>query len=134
MPVERRERVIAIGIGSTGNGKNPIIDGRRQPSCGDTSRMNREVHVRFCEGLGVEFPGPTRPALPSAAPAGHGMDLCGEASSDPRLPRSFPITSSLTILALGLCTKRTRVVGNSPGQRAPMSETQRLSPAISSLL
>ncbi len=23
--------------------------------------MNREVHVRFCEGLGVKFPGPTRP-------------------------------------------------------------------------
>ncbi len=22
--------------------------------------MNREVHVRFCEGLGVKFPGPTR--------------------------------------------------------------------------
>src|SRR5215467_2463644 len=61
MPVERRERVIAIGIGSTGNGRNLIINGRRQPSCGDTSRMNREVHVRFCEGLGVEFPGPTRP-------------------------------------------------------------------------
>jgi len=25
------------------------------------SRMNREVHVRFCEGLGVKFPRPTRP-------------------------------------------------------------------------
>jgi hypothetical protein len=23
--------------------------------------MNRKVHVRFCEGLGVKFPGPTRP-------------------------------------------------------------------------
>ena len=22
--------------------------------------MNREVHVRICEGLGVKFPGPTR--------------------------------------------------------------------------
>src|SRR6266478_7632288 len=48
VPVERRERVIAIGIGSTGNGRNPTINGRRQPSCGDTSRMNREVHVRLC--------------------------------------------------------------------------------------
>ncbi len=57
MPVERRERIIAIGIGSTGNGRNPTINGRRQPSCGDTSRMNREVHVRSCDGLGVEFPG-----------------------------------------------------------------------------
>src|SRR5271157_5154433 len=36
------------------------FDGRRQPSVGDTSRMNREVHVRICEGLGVKFPGPTR--------------------------------------------------------------------------
>ena len=31
------------------------------------SRMNREVHVRFCEGLGVKFPRATRLAtfLPS---------------------------------------------------------------------
>jgi hypothetical protein len=47
-------------VGSTGNGRSPTINGRRQPSCGGTSRMNREVHVRFCEGLGVKFPGPTR--------------------------------------------------------------------------
>ena len=31
-----------------------------QSSCDGVSRMNREVHVRFCEGLGVKFPGPTR--------------------------------------------------------------------------
>jgi hypothetical protein len=37
-----------------------MINGRRRPSRGGTSRMNREVHVRFCEGLGVKFPGPTR--------------------------------------------------------------------------
>src|SRR5262252_10766871 len=49
--------------GSTGNGTSPAINGRRQPSCGDTSRMNREVHVRFCEGLGVKLPGPARPTL-----------------------------------------------------------------------
>src|SRR5215216_562244 len=53
MPVERREQAIAIWIGSTGNG-------RRQPSRGGTSRMTRECQVRFCEGLGVKFPGPTR--------------------------------------------------------------------------
>jgi hypothetical protein len=47
-------------IGSTGNGRSPIISGRRQPSCDGTSRMNREVHVRICERLGVKFPGPTR--------------------------------------------------------------------------
>ena len=27
---------------------------------GGTSRMSREVHVRICEGLGVQAPGPTR--------------------------------------------------------------------------
>src|SRR5258707_10263551 len=37
-----------------------MFSGRRQPSCDDTSRMNREVQVRICEGLRVEFPGPTR--------------------------------------------------------------------------
>ncbi len=47
-------------IGSTGNGRNPIINGRRQPSLGGTSRMMREYHVRICEGLGVKFPGSTR--------------------------------------------------------------------------
>src|ERR1700732_3186395 len=32
----------------------------RQPSRGGTSRMTRECQVRICEGLGVQFPGPTR--------------------------------------------------------------------------
>ena len=65
-------------IGSTGNGRNPIINGRRQPSLGGTSRMMREYHVRICEGLGVKFPGSTRqtPALSNTMPvvsatAGH---------------------------------------------------------------
>jgi hypothetical protein len=52
---ERREQAIAIRFGSTGNGRNLIIDGRRQPSCDGTSRMNREVQVRICERLGVKF-------------------------------------------------------------------------------
>jgi hypothetical protein len=37
-----------------------MINGTRQPSRDGTSRMNREVQVRFREGLGVKFPGPTR--------------------------------------------------------------------------
>ena len=60
MLVERRERAIAIWLGSTGNGRNPMFNGRRQPSRGGTSRMTRECQVRFCERLGVKFPGPTR--------------------------------------------------------------------------
>jgi hypothetical protein len=50
--------------GSTGNGRSPAINGRRQPSCGGTSRMNREVHVRICERLAVKFPSPTRHFCP----------------------------------------------------------------------
>ena len=52
-----------------------MFSGRRQPSCDGMSRMMREYHVRFCEGLGVKFPGPTRhkrrissPHTPSAEP------------------------------------------------------------------
>jgi hypothetical protein len=60
MPVEQRGQVIAIWVGSTGNGRSPTLNGRRQPSRGGTSRMTRECHVRICEGLGVKFPGPTR--------------------------------------------------------------------------
>ena len=29
----------------------------------DGSRMSREAHVRFCEGLGVQFPRPTHPYI-----------------------------------------------------------------------
>ena len=50
-----------------------MINGGRQPSCGGTSRMNREVHVRICERLGVKFPGATRrqraTAVPTATPS-----------------------------------------------------------------
>jgi hypothetical protein len=50
MLVERRGRVIDIGSGQlrSGNGRrrSPMNNGRRQPSRGGTSRMNREVHVR----------------------------------------------------------------------------------------
>ena|SRR6516164_1718848 len=37
-----------------------MFNGRRQPSGGGASRMTRECQVRFCERLGVKFPGPTR--------------------------------------------------------------------------
>src|SRR5262249_31367605 len=61
-------------IGSTGNGRSPIINGRRQPSLGGRSRMMREYHVRICEGLGVKFPGSTRQGRPLQLPSAH--DRC----------------------------------------------------------
>ncbi|VDO42925.1 unnamed protein product, partial [Brugia timori] len=33
----------------------------------DGSRLSREAHVRFCEGLGVRFPRPTHPLRPDVA-------------------------------------------------------------------
>ena len=61
MLVERRGQVIAVEIGPTGYaGGVRRFSGRRQPSCDGTSRMMREYQVRFCERLGVKFPGPTR--------------------------------------------------------------------------
>src|SRR4030081_2185957 len=76
MPVEQRERAIAIWLGSTGNGRNPMFNGRRQPSRGGTSRMTRECQVRLCEGLGVKFPGPTRQT-----------DKCSSSSENLAIPR-----------------------------------------------
>src|SRR6202047_2242701 len=81
MPVERRERAIAIWLGSTSKGKNPIFKGRGQPSRGGTSRMTRECQVRFCEGLGVKFPGPTRPKR-RIQPVLSGSACWGEADSN----------------------------------------------------
>src|SRR5580700_3449232 len=50
--------------------RNPMFNGRRQPSRGGTSRMMREYQVRFCERLGVKFPGPTRQKPAQAVGAG----------------------------------------------------------------
>src|SRR5258707_11261312 len=63
MPVERRGGSSPLSLGQLEPGGARRFSGRRQPSRGDTSRMNREVQVRICEGLGVKLPGPTRPTL-----------------------------------------------------------------------
>jgi hypothetical protein len=65
MPVERREQVTRIRISRVNGQPEELegLDGRRQPSLGGTSRISREVYVRFCERLGVQFPGPTRPKV-----------------------------------------------------------------------
>ena len=83
MPVERREQAIDVGRESTGNRRNPILNGRRQPSRGGTSRMTRECQVRICERLGVKFPGPTRHDLKSSQRA----NLVRSTSSNRTVPR-----------------------------------------------
>src|ERR1700730_6827940 len=105
MPVERRGWVIAFEIGSTGNGRNPIFNGRRQPSCGGTSRMTRECQVRICERLGVKFPGPTRPKLP----------IWDVSSTVAIGSKADSICSSCVLLSL---TRRIRAAGRRSGPSA----------------
>src|SRR5262252_2343312 len=52
--------VTAVDFGQPVRRDEPSFNGSRQPSRGGTSRINREVYVRFCERLGVKIPGPTR--------------------------------------------------------------------------
>lgn len=62
MPVERRGQAIRVMIAlvnwqqeepnGCGGGQRLLLNG--------TSRVNREIYARFCERLGVQFPGPTR--------------------------------------------------------------------------
>ena len=62
--MERRQWVTHVGIALVNWQQEEPTDSdgrRRQPSKSGTSRINREIYVRFCERLGVKFPGPTRP-------------------------------------------------------------------------
>ena len=60
MPWSEGGRSPTLGASQLTTGGAPILNGRRQPSRGGTSRMTRECQVRICERLGVKFPGPTR--------------------------------------------------------------------------
>src|SRR5215831_3184443 len=62
MSVERSGQAIGVETlkGQLVTGGARGFDEGRQLFIDDTSRMNREVQVRICEGLGVKFPGPTR--------------------------------------------------------------------------
>src|SRR5215831_12908282 len=81
MPVERRGWVTNVGSGQPATGGNPMINGRRQPSLGGTSRMMREYHVRICEGLGVKLPGSTRQVHP-VSHRGRGPGIRGQICRD----------------------------------------------------
>ena len=70
MPVERRGQAIRVMINlvnwqqeePTGSG------GGRQLSMDGTSRVTGDSHARFCERLGVKFPGATRRRSAMAVP------------------------------------------------------------------
>ena len=62
MPVERRGQVIRvmINLANWQQDEPTGCGGGRQPSMDGTSRVMGDYQARFCEGLGVKFPGPTR--------------------------------------------------------------------------
>ena len=62
MPVERRGQAIRVMIDLVNwQQEEPTgCGGGRQLSMDGTSRVSREAHARFCERLGVQFPGATR--------------------------------------------------------------------------
>ena len=70
MSVERRGQVIRVPITLVNRQREEPTgcDGGRQLSMNGTSRVSREAQARICEGLGVQFPGATRPrgAIPRA--------------------------------------------------------------------
>ena len=71
MPAEGREQVTRIRISRVNGQPEELegLDGRRQPSMGGTSRVSREAQARICEGLRVQFPGPTRQPHPFRHPS-----------------------------------------------------------------
>jgi hypothetical protein len=112
MPVEQRGWVTRATIGGpTGSRRSTLVcSGRRQPSVSDTSRISREVYVRFCEGLGVKFPGSTRrvmaigPKLPRPSltlPSRRGQFVGFRGIAAVRRERGGAIDPKLSKTALG---------------------------------
>ena len=60
--MERRGQVICVMVNlANWQQEEPTgCGGGRQLSMDDTSRVTGDSHARFCERLGVKFPGPTR--------------------------------------------------------------------------
>ena len=63
MPVERRGQVTRVltNCGQLETGGTEWLERKVKPSLSGTSRVTGDSQARFCEGLGVKFPGPTRP-------------------------------------------------------------------------
>ena len=65
--MERRGQVTRVltNYGQLETGGTEWLERKVKPSRSDTSRVTGDSQARFCEGLGVKFPGPTRPGLGS---------------------------------------------------------------------
>jgi hypothetical protein len=104
--VERRGQAIRVMINLVNwQQEEPTgCGGGRQPSLDGTSRVNREVYARFCEGLGVQLPGPTRrcwvTGIPTATLPLHPFFPCVLRTFSWRSSRSFLIVRAAPTLAL----------------------------------
>ena len=106
MSVERSGQAIDVETlkGQLATGGTRGFDGGRQLSTDGTSRMNREVQVRICEGLGVKFPGPTRLAAESSRGAGSSLELSiTPATLEGTAPESLSTTSNWNALPAPWC-------------------------------
>ncbi len=65
MNVERRGNVIQSCLWVNPKGEELMVKTKPVFRLNDGSRMSGDVHVRFCEGLGVKFPRATLPAKSS---------------------------------------------------------------------
>src|ERR1700719_1441274 len=70
MPVERRGQAIRVMVNlANWQQEDPTgYGGGRQLSMDGTSRVTGDCHARFCERLGVKFPGATRRRSVMAVP------------------------------------------------------------------
>src|SRR5262245_21056054 len=77
MPVERRGQAIRVMINLVNwQQEEPTgCGGGRQLSMDGTSRVTGDSHARFCERLGVRFPGPTRRCWVTGIPTATMADL-----------------------------------------------------------
>ena len=58
--------------------------GGQQLLMNGTSRVNREIYARFCERLGVKFPGPTRRYRVTGIPTATDLPEEGKLRLSPR--------------------------------------------------
>ena len=56
--------------------------------------MNREVHVRFCEGVGVKFPRATRPLIHISLGFAQAQDVENK-EAEPRTPHFLSLTQDI---------------------------------------
>ena len=78
--MERRGQAIRVMINlANWQQEEPTgCGGGRQLSLDGTSRVTGDGHARFREGLGVKFPGATRPDISTGLPETSGMPVIRE--------------------------------------------------------